>query len=172
MVTDGSQAVGTNKGGPFTRELTSLYTPGTMIGENVDSSLEMEDKTSSSYLMCLYEVPSKSSTQKVEFGLVALQMSTGELIYDQFTDDFSRAELETRIIQLSPSELLVSQNISSHTRKILRNLLSSDDKSRVPIRFEDIDSEKFDWETALSEIQDFFSENSSRDDLDGKDVAK
>eukprot|EP01119_Soliformovum_irregulare_P002658 TRINITY_DN1290_c0_g2_i1.p1 TRINITY_DN1290_c0_g2~~TRINITY_DN1290_c0_g2_i1.p1 ORF type:complete len:972 (-),score=331.02 TRINITY_DN1290_c0_g2_i1:43-2811(-) len=159
------KAVGSNKGGPFTRELTSLYTPGTMIGENVDSSLEMEDKTSSSYLMCLFEVPHKTS-QKVEIGLVALQMATGELIYDQFSDDFSRSELETRIVQLQPAELLVGKNISSHSRKILRNLLATEDKSRVPIRFEDIDEEKFDEETAVSEIQEFFSRETSKDDLD------
>ncbi len=76
-------------------------------------------------------------------------MSTGEIIYDNWTDDLNCSELETRIVQLQPSELLVSQSLSDHTKRIVKSLLSHYAGTGLhKIRTEQIKSEYFQLEYA------------------------
>src|SRR5256885_1755825 len=51
------KAAGTNRGGPFQRELKQLYTKGTFVDEMTVSELEEEvtSAASSNYLMCIVE---------------------------------------------------------------------------------------------------------------------
>lgn len=48
----------------------------------------------SSYVMCILEEPSIKSKESVEVGLVAVEASSGDVLYTQFVDTAMRAHLE------------------------------------------------------------------------------
>lgn len=133
--------VGDNRNAPFTRKLTNLYTKGTYIDENGD--LEQSTKggnTSSSggYLLCITESKAKGSgtDEKVNFGILAVQPATGDIIYDTFEDGFMRSEIETRLLHISPCEFVIVGDLTKTTDKLIQHLAGSStnvfgDRSRV-----------------------------------------
>ncbi|KAI8808731.1 DNA mismatch repair protein msh3 [Cladochytrium replicatum] len=111
------KAAGDNRGGPFIRKLTNIYTKGTYIEQGVE-----ELTTRSSYVMSINEVENKSKEDAVDIAIMGVQLSTGDFIYDSFQDNFMRSELETRIQHIQPTEILLPQEgISSLTeRQVVR----------------------------------------------------
>ncbi|KAI5961024.1 MSH3 [Candida pseudojiufengensis] len=102
------------------REITGVYTKGTymsdeFIGSNlIPNSIEEENPN---YIICINEINEK------EFAIVAVQPLTGEIIWDEFHDSISREEMETRLLYLRPSEVLVVNNqdkINGSTLKCLK----------------------------------------------------
>lgn len=85
-------------------------------------------------------------------------MSTGDIVYDTFVDNISRNELETRITQLGPTEILISSNMTDHTKKILRVLMetSADQHST---RMEKLKPEFFKENFAVETIKNLFLSN-------------
>ncbi|XP_075127498.1 DNA mismatch repair protein Msh3 [Leptodactylus fuscus] len=162
------KAAGENKNSLFTRQLTALYTKSTLIGEDVsplikvDDALEVETVTTDtpcSYLLSISEMPEKSKTKKagdVVFGLMAVQPSTGEVLFDSFHDSKSRSELETRILRLQPSEILLPSEISEGTEKLINSItavcLRDDDR----IRIEQRNADHFEYSQAFQLISDFY----------------
>ncbi|KAI9328379.1 hypothetical protein BDR26DRAFT_950947 [Obelidium mucronatum] len=86
------KAAGDNKSAPFERKLTNIFTKGTFIDPDLSIADSSENgfENKSSYIMC-----------------VAVQLSTGEVIYDSFQDCLTRTELETRLEHLNPVELIL-----------------------------------------------------------------
>lgn len=160
------KAAGANKGGPFERRLTQVYTRATLIAEDIDpyettdrhrlsstqrsSSLditaeegsgeEMEESCTplidhvelfsqdcgSDYILCLSEsslnTNHQSAADQVTVSWIALQPSTGDIIWDQHKDDFLRSELETRLTHLRPCEILVpTTDLSDQSEKVILN---------------------------------------------------
>lgn len=132
--------IGANKSAPFTRELTHLYTNATYVDELSVDPLEHGGVTAT--LLCVVEEVSghgkaklKAKEEgevqvgeggqgagvsgKVQVGLVAVMPSTGEVIYDSFEDSYTRAELETRLLHLQPSELLLQHGMTRQTESML-----------------------------------------------------
>lgn len=121
---------GSNKAGPFTRELTEIYTKSTLISEgiiiqkeyylhmkdigNIDSDIEYH----TGHLVALFE-KTLTSSKKVEISVVAVNVATGEILYDEFEDEFMRRELETRMSQLQPSEVLLPKALTNETEKMI-----------------------------------------------------
>lgn len=130
---------GDNRNAPFVRKLTNLYTKGTYVDENGDLDQLSDGAPAGGYLLCLTEMPSGSgaeSDQKVDIGILAVQPATGDIIYDRFDDGFMRAELETRLLHISPCEFLIVGKLSAATDKLIRHLSGSStnvfgDRSRV-----------------------------------------
>ncbi|XP_073437250.1 DNA mismatch repair protein Msh3 isoform X1 [Dendrobates tinctorius] len=165
------KAAGDNKHSLFTRQLTALYTKSTLIGEdvsplmNIDDSLEAETTltdTPSSYLLCISEMQEKSKTKKADeivFGLMAVQPSTGEVIFDSFHDLKSRCELETRILHLQPAEILLPSELSEGTEKLITSItaacLRDDDRTRIEKR----DNDHFEYLHAFQLISEFYGKN-------------
>ncbi|KAM4051311.1 DNA mismatch repair protein Msh3 [Anomaloglossus baeobatrachus] len=165
------KAAGENKNALFTRQLTALYTKSTLIGEdvnplmNTDDSLDAEPiitDTPCSYLLCISEMQEKSKTKKVEkigFGLMAVQPSTGEVIFDSFHDSKSRSELETRILRLQPAEILLPSEISEGTEKLISSItaacLRDDDRTRIEKR----DKYHFEYVQAFQLITEFYGKD-------------
>ncbi|EDK44366.1 conserved hypothetical protein [Lodderomyces elongisporus NRRL YB-4239] len=84
------------------RELTGVYTRGTyMNDEFIDSGVNSPEQEELGYIVCVNEI------SRYQFAIVAIQPLTGEIIYDDFTDDVSHDELETRLLYLRPSEVLL-----------------------------------------------------------------
>ncbi|XP_077318590.1 DNA mismatch repair protein Msh3 [Lithobates pipiens] len=162
------KAAGDNKNSLFTRRLSALYTKSTLIGEdvnplmNIDDSLEVGTVTTecpNSYLLCISEnlERSKNKSDRPLFGLVAVQPSTGEVIYDNFPDSKCCYELETRIFRLQPVEILLPCDISDGTEKLISSITTACLRDDDRIRIERMDSLHFQYSQAFQLISEFYS---------------
>lgn len=123
-----------------------MYTAATYIGGLDDDHIAGSTPTFGT-LLCLCEesIGGKGSDEKVRFGLVSAQPSTGTVVYDgeselytpptsfadlqartEFEDGFLRAELETRLLHIQPGELVLQSNISPPTKRVITYLLSQE----------------------------------------------
>ncbi|XP_069818946.1 DNA mismatch repair protein Msh3 isoform X2 [Dendropsophus ebraccatus] len=163
------KAAGENKNSLFTRQLTALYTKSTLIGEdvnpliNIDDSVEVEKITTDtpcSYLLCISEMSAeKSKTKKADnviFGLMAVQPSTGEVMNDSFPDSKSRSELETRILRLQPAEILLPSEISEGTEKLINSITAGCLRDDDRIRTEKRDKDHFEYSQAFQVVSEFY----------------
>ena len=124
------KAVGDNRNAPFTRKLTNLYTKGTYvddIGGFDDISGIGSSAPATGHLLCLTERLSggMGADEKVNVGIIAVQPSTGDIIYDEFEDGFMRSEIETRLLHIAPCELLIVGELSKATEKLITHLAGS-----------------------------------------------
>lgn len=144
------KAAGDNRNAPFVRKLTNLYTKGTYI-DDIDS-LDDHDAVgagsggaaSTGYLLCITEklAGGAGADEKVKVGILAVQPSTGDIIYDEFEDGFMRTEIETRLLHsmssphtehehetdspvVAPCELLILGELSKATDKLVTHLAGS-----------------------------------------------
>lgn len=147
------KAVGSNRGAPFQRELSQLITKGTIVDEM------MTEDNDPGYLMCLVEEKrgGNGPDDRVYTGMVAVKISTGHIIYDTFEDTFMRSELETRLLHIEPSEILIaSKNISKPTEKLVTHLQSFGEQ---PVRIERMPEDDLfcqNYNTALTFVSDFY----------------
>ena len=136
------KAAGDTRNKAFERGLTNLYTKGTYIDdqEALDGPVAAPEGgvPATGHLLCLTETSPRGwgSDEKVQIGLVAVQPSTGDIIYDDFEDGWMRSELETRLLHISPCEFLIVGEISKATEKLIQHLSGSKtnvfgDKARV-----------------------------------------
>ncbi|KAI3898466.1 hypothetical protein MKX03_026046, partial [Papaver bracteatum] len=125
------KAHGENKCGPFTRGLSALYTKATLeAAEDMGGggSGEEEFGSCSNYLICVAEKDllvggsdkkSEIGGFDVTIGFVAVEVSTGDVIYGEFDDSVMRNALETVILSLCPAEILIGEPVSKQTEKLL-----------------------------------------------------
>lgn len=76
----------------------------------------------SNYLACIVEkelVPDKEGRFCVRIALVAVNVSTGDVVHGEFDDNSLRTGLEAVLISLSPSEMLLGEPFSSVTEKVV-----------------------------------------------------
>jgi len=57
----------------------------------------------------------------VRVGIVAVEISTGDVVYGEFCDSFLRSALEAVLVNLSPAELLLGDPLSKQTEKVVLN---------------------------------------------------
>ncbi|OLY78951.1 DNA mismatch repair protein msh3 [Smittium mucronatum] len=116
-----------NKSGPFQRDLCEVYSRGTLIGE-IGSEFESSDnpsekilsdnsKDTGGFIFCVADnlIDTKGNCK---IGIVAVDPSTGDIIYDEFLDDYTRTELETRLSHIQPVELVLSDDLSAGSNKM------------------------------------------------------
>ncbi|EPS68610.1 hypothetical protein M569_06157 [Genlisea aurea] len=119
------KAHGLNKSAPFCRGLSALYTKATLeAAEDLGGGMEEEEEgfmVSSNYLLCVVEkdVDCNNGGVDVRIGAVAVEISAGDVVYDEFDDDFMRNRLEAVVLNYSPTELLLVEPISKQTEKLL-----------------------------------------------------
>eukprot|EP00300_Choanocystis_sp_HF-7_P014712 c18789_g1_i2.p1 GENE.c18789_g1_i2~~c18789_g1_i2.p1 ORF type:complete len:774 (+),score=183.23 c18789_g1_i2:23-2323(+) len=148
------KAVGDNKNKPFERGLTEVYTRGTLIGDAFQEDANSEDLgpiRTDGFFMCVYETPG-SQPDTVDISLVAVNFNTGHVVHDTFTDNNMRHELETRLAQLEPLEILTNSAASNRTV----NLLSHPMFGRDSVRVEVVPDDQF----ATPILQEFFQDAS------------
>ncbi|XP_043833127.1 DNA mismatch repair protein Msh3 [Dromiciops gliroides] len=163
------KAIGENKSSLFTRKLTALYTKSTLIGEDVNPLIKLDDPvnveeiasdTCNNYLICICENKENMKEKQkgnITIGIVGVQPATGEVVFDSFQDSISRSELETRILRLQPVEILLPSEISDHTEKFIKSITSisvQDDRIRV----ERMDNLYFEYSHAFQQITEFYAE--------------
>ncbi|KAH8432636.1 mismatch repair protein MSH3 [Aspergillus melleus] len=123
------KAAGDNRNAPFGRKLTNLYTKATYI-DDVEGLEGPTHATSSGaslatgYMLCITESNAKGwgNDEKVHVGIVAVQPATGDIVYDDFEDGFMRSEIETRLLHISPCEVLILGELSKATEKLIQHL--------------------------------------------------
>ncbi|XP_044876694.1 DNA mismatch repair protein Msh3 isoform X1 [Mauremys mutica] len=168
METAALKAAGENKSSLFTRKLTALYTKSTLIGEDVNPLLKLDDPVdveeltadvSDNYLLCICENKESLRDKKkgdVVIGIVAVQPTTGEVVFDSFQDSASRLELESRVLRLQPVELLLPSYLSDQSERLISSITSvslRDDR----IRIERMESIYFEYSRAFQLITDFYA---------------
>ncbi|NXW63141.1 MSH3 protein, partial [Eurystomus gularis] len=142
METAALKAAGENKSSLFSRKLTALYTKSTLIGEDIlfeeiwfqiltsNDSVEVEEVTADvpdNYLLCICENGENLKGRKkgdIVIGIMAIQPTTGEVIFDSFQDCASRLELESRILRLQPVEIILPSNLSDQSERLLNSITS------------------------------------------------
>ncbi|KAJ8554450.1 hypothetical protein K7X08_025128 [Anisodus acutangulus] len=146
------KAHGTNKVGPFGRGLSALYTKATLeAAEDVGGGGDEGFGSCNNYLVCVVEkkgIGVEGCGDEVKLGVVGVEVSTGDVIFGEFNDNFMRAGLEAMILNLLPAELLVGRPISKQTEKLL--LAYAGPTSNV--RVEDVSSDQFSDGGALAEV--------------------
>ena len=159
------KAIGDNRNTPFVRKLTNLYTKGTYIDDGNDLEHEPGDGSdatglSSDYVLCMTETNAKGwgNDDQVHIGIVAVQPKTGDVIYDNFEDDFMRNELETRLLHIAPVEFLIVGDLSKSTEKLVQDLSASKNNVfRDKARIERVPKPKNMAALAHSEITKFYA---------------
>ncbi|XP_068836395.1 DNA mismatch repair protein Msh3 [Capricornis sumatraensis] len=164
------KAIGDNKSSLFSRKLTALYTKSTLIGEDVNPLVKLDDAvnvdevmtdTSTSYLLCICENKENVKDKKkgnVSIGIVGVQPATGEVVFDSFQDSASRSELETRILCLQPVELLLPSDLSEQTEALIHRVTAvsvRDDRIRV----ERMKNVYFEYSHAFQEVTEFYAKD-------------
>ncbi|KAI9203885.1 muts domain V-domain-containing protein [Polychytrium aggregatum] len=164
------KAVGDNRNAPFIRKLHRVFTKGTFIDEFSDSDDEPDD-SSAPYILSLRESKETSAVYgQVSIAVVALNVSTGEIIYDQFMDGFMRAELENRLNHIRPSEILLpAEPMTQITEQLVANLRF---RPSDEIRIERLKSELLPYPKAKSTLLSFYEAQMQREDSEDSDVAK
>ncbi|SPO27823.1 related to DNA mismatch repair protein [Ustilago trichophora] len=126
---------------PFVRKLTALYTASTWIddlasSDGMGAGLGGEGYTNQpKSLMAIVEQSEggNGAEDRVSIGIVSVEVNTGHLTYDQFSDGHARSELETRIAHLAPAEVLVPPKLTKPTEKVISYLLGSGAEGGVRI---------------------------------------
>ncbi|KAJ1939240.1 Mismatch repair protein msh3, partial [Linderina pennispora] len=171
------KAIGDNKSAPFTRELAEVFTAGTMV-EEVEDYASGNGGIHDKYLFCAVESPERCANNGARIGVLAVQITTGDVIYDEFEDGYLRSELDTRLAHLQPSELVVPEGLSSETLKVLsaycdQPIASSagrveptlEQAQRTGARVAFSDPTLHDPPAAVQFVADFYAENHSSEML-------
>ncbi|XP_071436244.1 DNA mismatch repair protein Msh3 [Pithys albifrons albifrons] len=168
METAALKAAGENKSSLFSRKLTALYTKSTLIGEDVNPLLKLDDSVEvdqvttdvpDNYLLCICENGENLRDRKkgdIVIGIMAIQPTTGEVIFDSFRDSASRSELEGRVLRLQPVEIILPPRLSDPSEKLISSITSmrlQDDR----IRIERMENLSFEYSHAFQLITDFYA---------------
>ncbi|RDW94014.1 mismatch repair protein MSH3 [Aspergillus mulundensis] len=124
------KAAGDNRNAPFVRKLTNVYTKSTYIDdiEGLEGSTAGTSGASSTgYILCITETNARGwgNDERVHVGIVAVQPTTGDIVYDEFDDGFMRSEIETRLLHIAPCEMLIVGELSKATEKLVQHLSGS-----------------------------------------------
>ncbi|VFV25712.1 dna mismatch repair protein msh3 [Lynx pardinus] len=164
------KAIGDNKSSLFSRKLTALYTKSTLIGEDVNPLVKLDDAinvdeivtdNSTNFLLCICEDQENVKDKKkgnIFIGMVGVQPATGEVVFDSFQDSASRLELETRILCLQPVELLLPSHLSEQTEMLIHRATAArvrDDRIRV----ERMDNVYFEYSHAFQALTEFYAKD-------------
>ncbi|XP_017928384.1 DNA mismatch repair protein Msh3 isoform X5 [Manacus vitellinus] len=168
METAALKAAGENKSSLFSRKLTALYTKSTLIGEDVNPLLKLDDSVDveevtrdvpDNYLLCCCENGENLRGRKtgdIVIGIMVIQPTTGEVIFDCFRDSASRSELESRVLRLQPVEIILPSRLSDQSEKLISSITSrrsQDDR----IRIERMQNLNFEYNHAFQVITDFYA---------------
>ncbi|KAL4774238.1 DNA mismatch repair protein msh3 [Aspergillus nidulans var. acristatus] len=124
------KAAGDNRNAPFVRKLTNVYTKSTYIDdiESLEGSTAGASGASATgYILCITETNARGwgNDERVHVGIVAVQPTTGDIVYDEFDDSFMRSEIETRLLHIAPCEMLIVGELSKATEKLVQHLSGS-----------------------------------------------
>lgn len=109
LETSALKSQSSNKRGPFKRQVTNTYTKGTMVEELTSTS------PVSGHILAIYQ-----SSRGI--AMVACQPATGDAVYDEFDSSEAGMELETRLMHIQPSEILIVGSVEGIAKRIIQAL--------------------------------------------------
>ncbi|KAJ3693010.1 hypothetical protein LUZ60_012105 [Juncus effusus] len=145
---------GSNKLGPFTRSLSSLYTKSTL--ESLDLQSNDSGNNSSNYILCIVE-KQIAGEEKVRVGVLGVEVSTGFVVHGEFDDAGVRSALEAVVMSLQPVEVLLVGPVSAATEKVI----SSYAGPKSDIRIERKSRDCFKEGGALAEVMSLYEKNNN-----------
>lgn len=136
----------------FAREVTSMHTMGTLLDDFENASAGVLGSTSG-HLMALVEIPGGANAPSGSrtFAFMAVQTSSGEIIYDEFKDTALLTDLETRLLHIQPSQIVRVGETSSETDRLLSHLRTGG----VSVQLDRVDTVSLD--DAPSFLADYFA---------------
>ncbi|XP_056888147.1 DNA mismatch repair protein Msh3 isoform X1 [Takifugu flavidus] len=160
------KASGTSRNTLFTRQLSGLYTKSTLVGEDVNPVCKLADVEEGSsgdaaldppesFLLCVSETWDKLRKQ-LTVGLVAVQPSTGDVLFDCFPDGPSRSELESRVVKINPVEILVPSDSSPETHRLVQSIANASTQADDRVRVEKRDRGQFEFASAMNTVTEFY----------------
>jgi DNA mismatch repair protein MSH3 len=171
------KAAGDNRNAPFVRKLTNVYTKSTYIDdiESLEGSTAGASGASATgYILCITETNARGwgNDERVHVGIVAVQPTTGDIVYDEFDDSFMRSEIETRLLHIAPCEMLIVGELSKATEKLVQHLSGS--KMNVfgdKVRVERAPKAKTAAAESHSHVSSFYAEKMKSADAADDEVA-
>ncbi|KAK0058244.1 DNA mismatch repair protein Msh3 [Biomphalaria pfeifferi] len=109
------------------------------------------------YLMCVCEQNLKQ--QEKQIGLVCVDPSTGDVIYDEFLDENWYKELLTRISHLQPAEILLSSDASEGIRNFIVKVVETSSTAEDKVRVEFVSQEVVSPSKVYDIINEFYRED-------------
>ncbi|CAO2044280.1 unnamed protein product [Urochloa humidicola] len=110
-------------GAPFARGLSAVYTRATIeaaAGELEGGGAAPEE--ASRYLICVVDKEVEATGREgleVKVGVVAIEVSTGEVVHGEFMDTASRNGLEAVLLGLAPVEVILGTPLTFATEKVI-----------------------------------------------------
>ncbi|KAI8351756.1 muts domain V-domain-containing protein [Choanephora cucurbitarum] len=131
-----------------------------MVDDLIRNDASNSQAVGGGHLMCLIEQKrgGHGPDERVLIGMIAVQTSTGDIVYDTFEDTYMRTELETRLLHIEPNEILIPTLISQPTERLIQHL--SLQTSYESVRIERIslnDNLSTDYNAALTFVSDFYA---------------
>lgn len=137
----------------FERKLSSVYTKGTITadGKLGGPAASAGIANPASYIMAVREVgqpDEKKTTQKI--AIAAVDSASGEVLFDCFTDDVLRSDLESRLVAIEPVEVLIPKQLSSKATELVVKSYSETLDSRL----ERVKDSSFDSEEVVPNLRE------------------
>eukprot|EP00736_Rhodelphis_marinus_P005618 Rmarinus@m.26545 len=149
----------------------TVYAAGGKPSTPGDSEPTQSSSGDANFLMCLWEESygnsdrkgkkqaTSSNTERVKLSFVAVDTSTGDLVYDDFEDtSAARTDLETRVMHIRPSELLLPSDMTHATERFLK-LVSGGTTDGSAVRLERCASNSYEFEAAVEQITKYWRES-------------
>uniref|UniRef100_K3Z3D0 DNA mismatch repair protein MSH3 n=1 Tax=Setaria italica TaxID=4555 RepID=K3Z3D0_SETIT len=164
-----AQKGGGTAGAPFARGLSAVYTRATIeaaAGELEGGGAAPEE--GSRYLVCVVDKEVEATGREgfeVKVGVVAIEVSTGEVVHGEFMDTTSRSGLEAVLLGLAPVEVILGMPLTFATEKVMTAYAGPSSNVRV----ERASCVCFGEGGALAELMPLFEksvDNASRDEDD------
>ncbi|TVU16653.1 hypothetical protein EJB05_40228, partial [Eragrostis curvula] len=117
-----AQRAGGAPAAPFARDLSAVYTRATIEAAAGELEGGAEPEEGSRYLVCVVDKevePTGREGFDVKVGLVAIEVSTGEVVHGEFMDRPSRSGLEAVLLGLAPVEVILGTPLSFATEKMM-----------------------------------------------------
>jgi DNA mismatch repair protein MSH3 len=105
----------------------------------------------------------------VVIGIVAVQSTTGDIIYDAFQDNALRDELDTRLQHIQPVELILPKELTPQTEKLIRNYTRTKHKEES-VRVERLSDDTFDPQSCCGLLRDLLESMSVTDNTVSSNV--
>ncbi|TID30956.1 hypothetical protein CANINC_000478 [Pichia inconspicua] len=129
------------KGKVFERKLSHVYSPGTFITDE-----DLERNVNGKSIACINE--SCDNT----LSIVSANVFVSKIVYDQFHDDFTRINLESRLHHLEPIEIITIGGMSSQTKKCIANFIKLQENRSCKIRHINVERTKDQFSDILTEL--------------------
>lgn len=133
------------------RSITNIFTKATYLEYDSKGNEGIKDDKSMDSLMAIIE---RSITPLIsKFTVVAIQPLTGEIICDEFEDNFLRNELNTRLSHLEPIELLYfTDNFSKTTNNVIKHFKQKNSSTSIRETFYNAESDYKSFQNKFNEF--------------------